>query len=82
MYIRDIKYYEKFQTEETVSEGKMFFGNSFVITFDKIKRKINFHWQIKGNLTQRITDTTFLLSFFHSSEFSIGGQKMTFPIQE
>ena len=33
-------------------------------------------------MTQRITDTTFLLSFFHSSEFSIGGQKMTFPIQE
>lgn len=82
VYIGDTKYYEKFQTEETVSEGKMYFGKSFIITFDKNNRQINFHWQIKGNLTQRITDTTFLLSFFHSSEFSIDGQKMTFPIPE
>ena len=78
--INNIKYYDSYKTEMYVSEGKLYFGESFVFTFNKENNSLNFRWKIRGNLSQRIIDTEFLLAFLEHKEFSVDNRIMKFPI--
>lgn len=76
--IAGIKYYDSFETIRQKDKNLILkFGKSFTYNlqvFDNVI-KGNFHYDIKGNLAERIKDTRFILAYLKHKEFEIGAHK-------
>ncbi len=73
------KYYDAFKiTRQKDDKLTLQFGKSLRYNFQKSENtiKANFHFDIKGNLSERITDTRFLLAYLENKYIEIAGCKV------
>jgi len=67
--IENVEYYPKYKFSHSKEEFKITLGNSFsyISSIEKSSFKLNF----QGTLTERITDTQFVLALYKTKHFSI-----------
>ena len=67
--IENVEYYPKYKFSQSKEEFKITLGNSFsyISSIEKSSFKLNF----QGTLTERITDTQFVLALYKTKHFSI-----------
>lgn len=76
--VNGIKFFDNFDLirhKDNLFEMK--FGKSFTYTLQKTENRVigNFHYNLQGNLPERIHDTKFLIAYLENKEFEIDNHK-------
>lgn len=82
--INDTQYYTTIKRERQKDKVILYFGQSIEFTFTKNtgKMNLNFHYDIKGTLGERINDSRFLLDFIDNKRFSLDDKEIKLPFTD
>lgn len=82
--INGIQYYSAIKRERQKDKVILYFGKSIEFTFTKKAENmnLNFHYDIKGTLNERINDSRFLLAFIENKGFSLNGKELELPFTD
>lgn len=77
-------YYSTIKRERLKDKVILYFGKSIEFTFTKNKEKmsLNFHYEIKGTLSERINDSRFLLDLIENKGFTLDCKDLKLPFTD
>ncbi|MCM1364104.1 MAG: DUF4365 domain-containing protein [Faecalibacterium sp.] len=78
IFVKNKKYYDSYKITFLKDKTIIVIGNSFTLTFDNQKKKLNYKIRIKGTLSNRINDLKFVIAVLKNDGFKFG--KDDFPI--
>jgi hypothetical protein len=82
--IKGIQYYSSIKRERQKDKVILYIGRSIEFTFTKNAEKmnLNFHYDIKGTLSERINDSRFLLDFIDNRGFYLDDKELKLPFTD